>query len=58
MINSNESVPMFEEKMTREEWQLHEEWVERRTGRDIDTINRLKNRMFYFYFLLADGRKS
>lgn len=58
MISTNEPIQMFDDRMTREEWQLHEELVERRMGRDVETVNRLRNRMYYFYFLLADGRKS
>lgn len=58
MQNANEPIPMFADRMTLEEWRMHEEWIERRMGRDVDAVNRLRNRMYFFYFLLADGRKS
>lgn len=48
---------MIEDKMTREEWILHEQWRERRAERDNQAIIMLQNLALWTAFSIADGGK-
>lgn len=46
-----------EEKMTKEQWIMHEQWRERRDERDNQTIIMLNNLAMWTAFSLAEGVK-
>lgn len=46
-----------EEKMTKEQWIMHEQWRERRDERDNQTIIMLNNLAMWTAFSISEGGK-
>jgi len=57
-MKKNQDTFSYEDKMSREQWVLHEQWRERRDERDNQTIIMLKNLAYWTAFTVcADGAK-